>query len=133
MNEVPLVRYFLVCEAVDRSPDGRNVSVRNLIHAVVRLPGEPFPCERRPIALYALLTNGRGTHDFSVELTRLDRGQETVVARAGVIRRDLGPDPTVVHGLPLPAKAVVFPAAGQYTFHLVCDGRRIAEQHVEVR
>jgi hypothetical protein len=132
-SEVPVARYFLVCEAIDLSPDGQSVTLRNLIHAITRLPGEPFPCERRPIAFYALLTNGRGGHDFGVELTRLDGGVERPVARTGTISRDLGQDPTVVHGLRLPVPVVVFPETGQYTFHLLCDGRPIADQHVIVR
>ncbi|MCI0381217.1 MAG: hypothetical protein L0215_26835 [Gemmataceae bacterium] len=46
---------------------------------------------------------------------------------------DLGQDPTVVHGLPVPHVKAAFDKPGQYTFSLFCDGQRIAECHVEVQ
>lgn len=86
------------------------------------------------MALFALLTDGRGIHDFAIELTRLDHGRErSVYPRVPVGRVDLGQDPIMVHGLPIPLKNVVFSDAGQYSFHLFCDGQPIAEEKVLVR
>ncbi len=134
MNEVPVVRHFIACLETVLSQGGRGVTVHDLIHAIVRLPGEGFPCIRQKMALFALLTNGRGSHDFALELTRFDRGVERLVhPRLRVGRLDLGQDPTVVHGLPIPLKNVVFPDAGQYAFHLICDGQSIADEKILVR
>jgi hypothetical protein len=85
------------------------------------------------MALYALLTNGRGEHAFAVELTCLDRGAELSLFKSPSRRVDLGQDPTVVHGLPIPLKNMTFDRAGQYTLYLLCDDQRIAEVHVDVR
>ena len=110
------------------------MTLRETIHAIVRLPGEPFPCVRDRMALFALLTNGRGGHDFTIELTRFDRDDEKLVRPPwGPARRDLGQDPVVVHGFPIPLTNVTFPEAGQYAFHLLCDGQPIAEEKVVVR
>jgi hypothetical protein len=133
VSETPTVRHFLACSEVVVEAGGRNVSLRNLIHAVVRLPGEPFPCVCEPMALYALLTNGRGEHAFAVELAFLDQGVERTIFRSSTRRLDLGQDPTVVHGLPIPLKNVTFNEPGQYTFYLFCDDRRIAEEQLVVR
>jgi hypothetical protein len=132
-SEIPIVRHFVACLEIIKETDNRTITLRNLIHAIVRLAGEPFPCIREQMALYAVLTNGRGEHDFGVELEFFERGAERSVRRSGSRRMDLGQDPTVVHGLPIPLKNVTFGSAGQYTFYLLCDGQRIAHEHVEVR
>jgi hypothetical protein len=85
------------------------------------------------LALYALLSNGRGEHDFAVELTRFDRGQETVVGRVGPVRIDLEQDPVAVLGLPVPLRNVVFNEGGQYAFYLLCNGQPIADVKIVVR
>ncbi len=131
--EIPTVRHFLACREVVLEAGGREVSLRNLIHAIVRLPGEPFPCVCEPMALYALLTNGRGEHEFAVELTLLEQGAERTLFRSASRRLDLGEDPTVVHGLPIPLRNVTFDGPGQYTFYLLCDGQRLAEEQMTVR
>lgn len=134
MNEIPVVRHFIACLEIEPSASGRGVTLRDTVHAIVRLPGEPFPCIRPKIALFALLTNGRGVHDFTIELTQFDQGRDVLVRPPwGPARRDLGQDPTVVHGFPIPLTNIKFPVAGQYAFHLFCDGRPIAEEKVTVR
>ena len=128
--EIPIVRYFVACLEVNIEPDGRNVTLRSLIHAIVRLPGESFPCVREQMALYALLTNGRGTHDFAVELTLFEEGEERLLHRSSSRQVDLGQDPTLVLGLPLALKNVTFAHPGQYTFHLLCDSQRVCRGEV---
>src|SRR5712692_2774494 len=59
-SEIPLVRFFVACRAVIVDPSRKKYTLQDLIHAIVRLPGEPFPCIRTEMALFALLTNGRG-------------------------------------------------------------------------
>jgi hypothetical protein len=68
-SEIPIVRYFVPCLEIVVAPDRRDLTLRSLIHTIVRLPQEPFPCIRERMALYALLTNGRGEHEFAVELS----------------------------------------------------------------
>jgi hypothetical protein len=131
-SETPIVRYFVPCLEIVVAPDRRDVTLRSLIHTIARLPGEPFPCLRERMALYALLANGRGEHDFAVELVYFQGGHEQARRRPGR-RIDLGQDPAVVHGLPIPMRNVTFDQHGQYTFYLLCDVRRIAEAHVDVR
>jgi hypothetical protein len=132
-SEIPVVRHFLACLEVVVEPNGRNYTLRNLIYAIVRLPGEPFPCIRERMALFALLANGRGKHEFAVELTFFEQGEERSLRRPGSRPVDLGQDPTVVHGLPIALRNVTFDKPGLYTFYLLCDGQRIAQEQVEVR
>jgi len=123
----------LACLEVMVEPGSQTVTLRDLIHAIVRLPGEPFPCIREQMALNAVLRNGRGEHQFAVELTLLDQGAERSLRRSDPRPVDLGPDPTTVHGLPIRLRNVTFDQPGQYTFYLLCDGQRIAQEQVEVR
>jgi hypothetical protein len=132
VSEIPVVRYLVPCLEIVVAPDGRDVTLLNLIHTIVRLPGEPFPCIREQMALYALLANGRGEHEFEVELVFLDQGVEQSRRRPWR-RKDLGQDPSKVFGLELMLKNITFDKPGQYTFYLLCDGRRIAEAQVDVR
>jgi hypothetical protein len=131
-SEIPLVRYFVPCLGIEVSPERHDVNLRTLIHAIIRLPGEAFPCIREQMALYALLANGRGKHEFAIELVHFYEGTEKSQRRSGRTI-DLGSDPAIVHGLPIQLRHVTFERAGQYTFYLLCDGRRIAEAHVDVR
>jgi hypothetical protein len=131
-SEIPIVRYFVPCLEIVAAPDRREVTLRSLIHSIVRLPGEPFPCIRERMALYALLANGRGQHEFAVALAYFHEGIEQLRQRPGRMV-DLGQDPAVVHGLPIALQNVTFDRAGQYAFHLLCDGRRIAEAPIDVR
>jgi hypothetical protein len=112
-SEVPIVPHFLACLEVVVEPGSRTVTLRDLIHAIVRLPGEPFPCIREQMALYAVLRNGRGEHLFAVELTFLDQGVERSLRRPDPRPVDLGPDPTTVHGLPIRMRTATFDQPGQ--------------------
>ncbi len=131
-SEIPIVRYFIPCLEILVTPDGKNVTLANLIHSIVRLPGESFPCIREQMALYALLANGRGEHGFEIELVFFDEGTEHSRRRPWQ-RLDLGQDPSKIFGLAIPLKNVTFEKPGQYTFYLLCDSRRIAEAQVDVR
>jgi hypothetical protein len=130
--EIPVVRHFLACMELEVSAN-RGVTIHNLIHSIVRLPGEPFPCVREQMALYALLTNGRGEHDFAIELVYAGEMEEQTVFKSQPRRIDLGQDPTMVHGLPIPRMRVVFQRPRPYMFYLLCDGKRIGEEYIEVR
>jgi uncharacterized protein DUF6941 len=132
-SEIPIVRSFVACREIVADSVANTVSLTNLIHVVEPLPGEVAPYIVEPLALYALLTNGRGVHQFAVELVRFDMGQEQVVGRVGPVKIDLGQDPVVVHGLPIPLRNVVFSRPGQHAFHLVCDGQDIADEKILVR
>jgi hypothetical protein len=85
------------------------------------------------LALYALLSNGRGEHDVAIEFTFQDPVEEQVVYRSVAKRIDLGQDPTAVQGLPIPLKNVIFNQGGQFRFHLLCNDQGIAEVLLDVR
>jgi hypothetical protein len=132
MNEVPVARHFLVCMSLETT--GKGVTLHETIHTVNLLDGEEFPALLKSVSLFALLTNGRGEHDLSVELTRFVYGEEELVRPSwGPFRRNLGHDPTVVHGLPMNLKNIVFEEQGQYAFHLLCNEEIIAECQIFVR
>lgn len=132
-SEIPVVRNFVACRQLDADPVANTISLTDMIHVVDPLPGEVPPYLVEPLALYALLTNGRGVHEFAVELVRFDMGEERVAGRVGPVRIDLGQDPVAVLGLPIPLRNVVINEPGQYAFHLVCDGQDIADEKILVR
>ncbi len=57
--ELPLVRHFIACKAIVIDSD-TTISLQHLTSFIVPLPGEEYPLIREELALYALLTNGRG-------------------------------------------------------------------------
>src|SRR5262249_51804671 len=120
------------CEELVFDAGGKEVTLRKLFHRIKRLPGESFPCIVEQMALYALLTNGRGKHQFGIALFFLKNGVERPLTEPIHREIDLGQDPVMVHGLPVPHIKAVLEEPGQYTFALLCDGQRIAEYHVEV-
>lgn len=129
--EIPLVRHFVACKEIVVA-EGKNVSLKDLVFVIVPLPGEHYPLLREDLALYALLTNGRGKHTFALELTRFE-GEEVRVVRTPSREVDLGQDPVIVFGMPIPLKNVKFQRPGQYTFHLLCDDTVIADEKILLR
>src|SRR5262249_47717322 len=123
----------IACQEIVSDPQGRNVSLRSLVSMIAPLPGEHYPLKREELALYAVLTSGRGKHAFALELTRFVEGEEVRVDGWGPLERDLGQDPTTIHGLPIRLRPVRFPQPGQYTFRLLCDHVGIAEEKILLR
>ena len=119
--EVPVVRHFVACRRIVSEPGTTDVTLESLIHAIVPSAGEEYPILRPEMALYGLLTNGRGIHSFVLELARFDEGEEVLLFQSPVREIDLGPDPMAVLGMPIPLRNFVFESPGQYAFHLVCD------------
>jgi hypothetical protein len=124
---LPIVRHFLACEEV--VSDGTNVTLRNLIQAVLPLPGEKYPLMRDRMALYAVLSSCRGKRLFALEMTRFEGAQEASFKPPSAREIDLGQDPIAFRGLPIPLK-VAFVQPGHYTFHLLCDGIPIAAETI---
>lgn len=126
-SEIPVVRHFLACQVVTISPDEQGIVLRDPITAIARLPGEVGPMIRQ-LGLFAMLANGRGEHDFVVELMILHRGrdgmqaEERQVFATAPVRRDLGQDPMAIHVLPAVNLTVSFTRSGQHAFYLLCDG-----------
>ena len=131
-KEMPVVRHFIACRSIVLAQDG-SITLHDLVHAIRPSAEEDYPCIRDEMAIYALLTNGRGPHEFALELTRFDRGSEIRIVRTKGKQIDLGSDPLAVRGLPIPLRNVIFECPGQYTFHLLCDGVSIAEEKVLLR
>src|SRR5262245_19317473 len=101
-SEIPVVRYLVACQEVIVAPGRRTYTLREVVNVIQRLPGEAFPCVQERMALFALLTSGRGKHQFTVELTYQDQGQERTLVQPPPVQVDLGQDPIIVHGLPIP-------------------------------
>ncbi len=130
--ELPVVRYFLACRHIEIDAARREYSLHRIVQKIASLPGDSFPCICDPMALFASLTNGRGMHQLSLELRLFESGEEEIVWQGPLRSVDLGADPTIVHGLPIPLKNVTFAHPGQYIFCLTCDGQVIARAEIEV-
>lgn len=57
--ETPIVRYFVACRQAEVEAGSNEVTLRRLVHAIIRLPGEGLPLVLDEMALFAVLTNGR--------------------------------------------------------------------------
>jgi hypothetical protein len=64
-SRVPVVRHFIACERIDRSPDRRQYSLVNVIHAIRPLPGASYPRIYSELVLFLMMTDGQGRHSFS--------------------------------------------------------------------
>lgn len=133
MNEVPVAWHFIPCLGIETSPNSRHVTVRELVHTIRPLGHEGYPCIRDAITLFAVLTNGRGSHRFTLDLVRFDLGQDVVAWNGPSRVVDMGDDPLAVHGMPIPVRDLVFEVPGRYVFRLHCDGKVIAEAHVHLK
>ncbi len=133
MDEKPVVRHFIACERIDRSVDGAHVTLHNVVHVIRPLPGNPYPRIHPELALFALLTNGRGPHALTVELVVGVGPNARQVYRTRSVTIDLGPDPLLVHGFPVRLQNLPVPHPGQYEIVLFCDGEPVARELIEAR
>jgi hypothetical protein len=126
----PVVRHLVTCERVERSADNRHYSLVNLIHAIRPLPGADFPRIQPEIYLFALLTDGRGSITFTVELvTWTDGEEESIYETPGVIL-NLGSDPLAVQAWPIRLRNLPFPRPGLYEFLIRCEGEILAREPI---
>lgn len=133
-SEIPVVRYFVACRSLKLSDDNAQASIYDLVHSVILRQGEQFPT-RQTLALYALFSNGRGTHRIRLQLTRMESGHEHVLVTSPGRMIDFGQDPTVVFGLPILQVNVDFTQQGQYALNLLCNDHPepIARVYLDVR
>src|SRR4051812_3246012 len=115
-----IVRHFIACETVERSPDGLRHTLHNLVHT---LPAPAsFPLVISQIYLFALLTDGKGQVPFTVELvTWDDEGEEQSIWTSPPVTIDLGNDPLRVQGKWFRLRRVRFDHPGIYEFRLCCE------------
>ena len=133
MTERPVVRHFSACERIDRSPDEFHTTLSNVIHVIRPLPGHGYPRIHPELGLFAMLTNGRGMHTLTVELTvGVGPGAQQVYQTRSVTI-DLGADPLMVHGFPIRLRNLPFPHPGQYELVLLCDNEPLAHELIELR
>jgi hypothetical protein len=133
MNEPPIARHFIACENVIANPAALRYSLQDLAFLVHPPVGGRYPLLDPELCFFALLTNGRGVHDFAVEQRRGVGPAVQFIWRSRTGKIDLGNDPTALFGLPLRFRNVVFPLPGQYEFVLLCDGIELASELIEAR
>jgi hypothetical protein len=108
-----------------------------LSQVAVAIAGEkPGPGERLlpEITLFAVLINGRGSHEFTIELVRLFAAdEEASIRETAPVTLDLGHDPTELLVQPFPIRRVRFPDPGVYQFKLRCGGAEVAAATIDVR
>src|SRR5436309_2509254 len=61
-SRIPVVRHFIACERIERSPDRRQCSLVNLIHAIRPAPGAPYPRVHPEMCLFVQMSDGQGKH-----------------------------------------------------------------------
>jgi hypothetical protein len=129
----PIVRHFIACEKVDSSAGARQYSLQNIIHSIRTLPGATFPQVHPELFLFVMMTDGRGAHEFGVELVYWDRGTQRSTWASQRVKLDLGRDPLTVHGWPIRLRNLPFVQPGDYDFVLWCDGEVLARETIHVR
>lgn len=130
-RQKPIVRYFIVCDRVEQSPDGRQVSLINLISTIRALPNAPYPRIHPGLWLFAQMTDGLGPFDFSIQLVNLDDDRSIFVLPP--VKLDLGQNPLAVRGWAKRLLNVLFEKPGMYEFRLLCDGDVIASAPIRLR
>ena len=128
-SHFPVVRHFIACERIQRSPDGRQYSLLNLVHVIRPSEGAEYPYRRDELCFFVQMTDGRGTNSFQLQLVILE-DEETTNRTTPGIARDLGPNPIAVHGWSLTLRNILFPRAGLYEFRLLCNGHEIAREPI---
>ncbi len=86
------------------------------------------PTHPSQMALFVMLTDAQGIHEFSVEVLLWDQGQQRSLWTTKRVKVDLGNDPLHVHGWTIRLKNVLLPQPGNYELVLWCGSEVIARQ-----
>jgi hypothetical protein len=127
----PIVRHFIACERVEVSPEGRQVSLVNVVYALRPLPDASYPILHPQLWLFAQMTDGQGQFPFSIDMVFMD-DEETLFSLPSVTL-DLGQDPLAVRGWAKQLTKILFEKPGIYEFRLLCDDEIHAREQVLLR
>jgi hypothetical protein len=111
---------------------GGHLALLDPVPALRPPTGRRYPGVFDGLFLYAQVSGGSGRHDLGVELVRWYLGQTYQVFRTAVTPLDFGRDRAAPHDFRVRLAPIVFPTAGQYTFHLLCDGTEIGRAELEL-
>jgi hypothetical protein len=126
MNEVPVVRQFVLCDYVAPDPDNpRKINAFGLTVRVRSLDGR-FPTLCEQLSTYLALSNGRGRGVGQVVAVRVETGEVCWATAPQPI--DFGTNPLAIHAFSFRMRNCVFPAPGPYAIEFRYNGVAIADQ-----
>lgn len=107
--------------------------LQDIVSVIRPAAGSQFPIMHPELFCFAILTDGRGEHEFNVRLWHGVGPAAELVRESRTGTMDCGDDPLALIGLPIRLNGLVFPEPGQYDLVLVCDGADLATLYFEVR
>jgi hypothetical protein len=130
----PVIRHFIACEEIEetQTPEGRQYSLKRIVHRIRPLPGVSFPRIHPGLSLFVMLSDAEGVHEFSVEVVYWNQGEQVSLWKTKAAQRALGADPLSVHGWPIRLRNILLPQAGDYDIVLWCDGSVLARETIHV-
>jgi hypothetical protein len=127
----PVVRYLIVCEDVQISDPGGNVSLLNLVSAIRSGSEQQYPISCGPICVFIQLTGCRGLGLGRVEFQHAETGE--VVRKSPTQNLDLGTDPLAIMRMVFRFPTCHFPEPGLYWVQFWYNEQMIADQPLVVR
>jgi hypothetical protein len=132
-SRLPVIRHFIACERIERSPDGRHYSLIHVIHSIRAQPGAPFPRIHPELTVFIIMTDSQGLHGFAIQIVTWDSEEERSIWTTGERILDMGPDPLKVHGWSYRLRNVLFDRPGLYKLRLLCNGQIVAREPLRLR
>jgi hypothetical protein len=132
-GRLPVIRHFIACERVERSPNGRHYSLINVIHSIRGLPGALFPRIHPELTLFIMMTDSLGSHNFSIQVATWDNEEERSIWETRKATLDMGDDPLKVHGWSFRLRDIWFDRPGLYELRLICNGEIVAREPIRLR
>jgi hypothetical protein len=117
---------MVVCDGFWRHP---HTGKHTLIGTFSTLFGRSFPLVHPAMAVYVLLTEGRGRTRIRFELVDADEQYPPVFQAEGEINF---PNPRAVCELCLPVQGATFPRPGEYRLKLFAGGQFVIERRILV-
>ena len=125
----PIVRTLIACEEI--RPDGEDSKRISLLRITNAIRATAYPAIRERFAVFAVVSNGRGTGDIWIEIREADA--DSVIYASPRERVTFPPNPLVLSGLSYRVRSLVFPRPGLYWIQLWYDGSAIADLPVVLK
>ena len=129
---LPVVRYLILCENVERNPDHpRQVTLANLVSTIQLGLGYSFPVRHPEFCVFIQMTECRGKGRCHIEIVHADT--EEVVFRGRDRPISFGHDPLELVGLSFRIRNCLFSSPGLYWVQFWYNENMIAQQSIVMR
>ena len=122
----PLCLGLILADSLHRDPGSGKWTILGTFSTLF---SQEFPCQHPLMAVFGVLSDGRGTVRLEIRLVDVDEEHGSLASAAGEVQFE---DPRAVVEFAIPLPGVMFPEPGEYRVQCLADGELLMERRLMV-